>query len=324
MAKMFARVSGAWKRVNGISARQSGTWKSSTAWVRVSGRWERVNVPGWEQLPSLPSGRSLATGVASGATVYVLGGAYPKEILAFDTVTRTWSSPATLGYAHHWAGAGEVAPGRIIIATGNSSSDNETTTCEEYNVTTNTVTTKASAPRKRGWTRGCVYNRSLYLLGGVLHGLWWTGVYETDSYNIDTNSWTYQGKMGYLQYFAGCVNWNNGGVLFAGETSGTSATTRIQHYNAATNTWTAKGSAASSTNYRNIALEAPNTIHYCIGDGLHRFYDLATETETNMPIIKKVEHSVPITQSACAVVDGVAYFLGGSSTYATDASAYPF
>ncbi|QNF34540.1 choice-of-anchor D domain-containing protein [Adhaeribacter swui] len=152
------------------------------------GAWASI-VPG----SGAPTARHEASYVQAGNKFYLMGGRKIKPVQVFDLVKKNWvnkvNTPIEL---HHFQAIS--LDGLIYVVgafTGSYPHEKPVSNIYIYNPTTNKWITGATIPsaRRRGSVGVVVYNKKIYLVGGIKDGHWAGHVNWFDEYNPATNTW---------------------------------------------------------------------------------------------------------------------------------------
>lgn len=170
----------------------------------------------WTTKASMPTARrGLAVGVVNGI-IYAVGGlvftgsqvVYSNAVQAYDPVTNTWTTKASMPTGRNDAAIG-VVNGIMYVVGGYNTAGGDQRTVEAYDPTTNSWTTKASMPTARYGPGIDVINGILYAVGGFGGG----HVSTVEAYDPVANSWTTRASMPTARYGLRCATVN--GVLYA-------------------------------------------------------------------------------------------------------------
>lgn len=140
-----------------------------------------------------PTARHEASYVQAGNKFYLLGGRRIKPVQVFDPGNKTWvnkvSTPIEL---HHFQAIS--IDGLIYVVgafTGSYPHEKPVPNLYIYNPATNKWITGATIPsaRRRGSAGVVVYNKKIYMVGGIKDGHWSGHVNWFDEYNPATNTW---------------------------------------------------------------------------------------------------------------------------------------
>ncbi len=129
----------------------------------------------WFSKEDLPRGRVLHTANVYNGKIYVLGGgvasnnatgtAY-RDFDVYDPVNDSWESEEDLSKARLGHASGMIDE-NLYICGGITTNDERLYDLKEYNFITHSWTSRASMPFPRRWFVLCVYNKKLYLFGGI-------------------------------------------------------------------------------------------------------------------------------------------------------------
>jgi len=196
-------------------------------------------------------------------TIYFLGGRTSaavsiNSIHAYVPATDVWISTGlpTLLTPRRAGGGGRIG-NKIYVAGGRDAASTTLSTCEEFDVDTRTVTTKASMPAVR-WACGSgVAGGKLYIIGDENR----TGtLYE---YDPATNTWATKAPLSIGRGWTAAAG--AGGKLYVlGGAGATAGLSDCWEYNPATNTWTAKANMPGPREYH-IACAFDDTLIFVFG-----------------------------------------------------------
>ena len=141
----------------------------------------------------IPIGREENAYVQAGDKFYLLGGRTIQAVQEYDPITKVWTNKAKVPMElHHFQAV--VLDGLIYVVgafTGGYPHETPVPDIYIYNPTTNIWYKGGSIPaaRRRGSAGIIVYNKKIYLVGGILDGHWSGHVSWFDEYDPVTNTW---------------------------------------------------------------------------------------------------------------------------------------
>jgi len=269
----------------------------------------------WSMKTPMPTARH-APGVAIvNDIIYVIGGSLSNSpstlnvstVEAYDPLTNTWSTKASMSVPRAELGVG-VVNGKIYAIGGyNSSAVN---VVEEYDPNTNTWLTKAPMPTTRSLICVGVINNKIYVVGG------WPGDVSTlEEYDPSTNTWSTKAPCSTgRNQINSCVILNNNMYYIGGKND---ANTIWYQYNEAydpiTNTWTSY-TVLPQPRFAGATTVFDNEIHYLGGTtsnftpnyNSHFIYNTTTDSWSNgLPMLDKRSRHV------AATVNNKIYVIGG-------------
>jgi N-acetylneuraminic acid mutarotase len=190
-------------------------------WYPVNNAWVfDLDSQTWSPLPPMPTPRGALAAEAVGGKIYVIGGARipdgmnmpdglygggPTELLGtnemFDTETNTWKTlrPMPTPRNHHSVAevGGKIYAigGRVGSCFSNGWSSNVWVN-EEYDIASDTWTSRAPMPSARSGTAVAVLNGRIHVLGGEGWIDDFGGVFRTqEAYDPKANRWTRLARM---------------------------------------------------------------------------------------------------------------------------------
>src|SRR5439155_26130642 len=134
---------------------------------------------------------------------------------AYDPVSETWITKASMPTARHSPAAG-VIDGILYVVGGRDNDQNWVRTLEAYDPATNTWTTKTPMPTARGHLGAGVVNGLLYAVGGAVDDFPTppaTVFAAVEAYDPLTNTWATKAPMPTPRWHLGVTVVN--GVLYA-------------------------------------------------------------------------------------------------------------
>jgi N-acetylneuraminic acid mutarotase len=281
----------------------------------------------WSVVAKMTTGRTEVNADVIGGKIYVVGGeALGREdsplLQAFDPATKKWRdlAPLPTGASH----VGVAALGGKIYAAGGFTANVHKNPLDQflaYDPKTNKWTSLAPLPAPLG-------SVSLVALGGKIHAVGGRGpdgkVVDTHGvYDPKTNTWSMAAPLPTARDHLGLVVANGKIYAVAGRTVNTVANVGlVDVYDPATGKWSSAAemptprSSGAAVTYRGLILywggeckDPKKRIAYDEFDG----YDLKTNTWKHLAKAPTTMHA-----EAGAVVGGVAYFLGGSTSCGSD------
>ncbi|RDC62593.1 Kelch repeat-containing protein [Adhaeribacter pallidiroseus] len=140
-----------------------------------------------------PTARHEASYVQAGNKFYLMGGRRIKPVQVFDPVNKTWVNKVNTPIELHHFQAISI-DGLIYVVgafTGSYPHEKPVATIYIFNPATNKWITGATIPaaRRRGSSGVVVYNKKIYMVGGIKDGHWSGHVNWFDEYNPATNTW---------------------------------------------------------------------------------------------------------------------------------------
>ncbi|QRR00552.1 malectin domain-containing carbohydrate-binding protein [Dyadobacter sandarakinus] len=176
---------------SGSGADFTATWD----YIRVTsdaaagaGSWQALDIQSGAII-----GREENAFVQAGDQFYLLGGRGVLAVQAYDPVRKTWENKAKVPMElHHFQAV--VLDGLIYVVgalTGNYPRETPVPNVYIYNPLTDKWTKGRSIPedRRRGSAGVVVYNKKLYIAGGILDGHWTGHVPWLDEYDPAANTW---------------------------------------------------------------------------------------------------------------------------------------
>lgn len=249
----------------------------------------------WTTLPPSPAEARYwcpGTGVLRD-TIWFCGGRGQTNIslntiIAYVPATGVWVTTGlpTLLEARRAGGGGRIG-NKIYVAGGRNAASTTLSSCEEFNIDTKVVTTKASMPTAYWAVASAVAGGKLYILGNDSY----TGTnYE---YDPATNTWTTKAAIPVGRGWSAAAGVGSKVYLFGGVGSGSVYLSDCYEYDPATNTWTAKAPMPGTRLYH-TAVTVNDQDVYIIGgcasggtaDGIVYKYNVASNTwttEVSMP-----------------------------------------
>lgn len=225
------------------------------------------NTDTWQTKPSLPAPRFSAGGATLGNIIYLAGGddgtSTLNTVLAYNTLDGSCTQIGTINIARFRTDA-DIINGKIYIAGGQPAA--ALNSIEEYDLSENTSTIKATLPEGRDFAAVVAFNNKLYIIGGFdssgnpTNTCW--------EYNPATNLVTPKSPMpiarGGKQVFV-----MNGKIYVGGgiTTPGPPPMTYIggtQEYDPATDTWMTMPCAPPTPRWGAVTEVANNSV-YAIG-----------------------------------------------------------
>ncbi len=202
----------------------------------------------WVRKASMPTARRYCAAAVVDGIIYVIGGSYRANSTTFATnkneaynpVTNTWTTKASMPVALHGVSAG-VVDGKIYVIGGATISNGAGTrvnTVYMYNPSTDIWTQKASMTTARETTT-VVANGMIYAIGGFNGTAPSLNILSSvEKYNPGTNTWSTMASMGTARFGEECMVKDGkiyamGGYIDAGYT----ATNTIEYYDVSANTW---------------------------------------------------------------------------------------
>jgi hypothetical protein len=218
----------------------------------------------WTTLPPSPAMARYwcpGTGVVRD-TIYFLGGRGSPtgtlaEIIAYVPANNSWVTTGlpTLLTPRRTGGGGRIG-NKIYVAGGRDASNTLLSSCEEFDVDTKFVTTKAPMPSAMYACASAVAGGKLYIIGSELPG---TNCYE---YDPATNTWATKAPIPVSRGWAAAAG-AGGKVYVFGGCSGPYLKDCYE-FDPATNTWTAKESMPTTREYHSAVTVNDQDI-YIIG-----------------------------------------------------------
>jgi hypothetical protein len=256
-------------------------------------------------------------------TIWFCGGrtsaaASIADIVAYVPASDAWVTTGlpVLLTARRAGGGGRIG-NKIYVACGRNASSVTINTCEEFDVDTKVVTTKASAPAAVWACCGAVAAGKLYIVGSELGG---TNCYE---YDPTTNTWATKTPCPSGMGWSTAAGTSTKLYVFGGASGGTGC----YEFNPATNTWATKASMPGMREYA-MAVAVNDEDIYVVGgagssgtaDNIVYKYNIASNswtTDTPLLVAKGWE--------MCNQVGNAIYASYGSNcitpTYLTDNEA---
>jgi uncharacterized repeat protein (TIGR03803 family) len=197
----------------------------------------------WSIGKAMPTARFGAFAGASGANIYVVGGATNSGYQVtnvneiYNTQTNTWKTGASDPTARE-LGASAVVNGILYVIGGSTSGSNPLTLVEAYNPVTNTWATKAPMPTARNSMPAVVDKDVIYVIGGYDPN---TQVFYdvVESYNTTTDTWTEEKPLPVATAWEAVGLLGSTVVAADGQISPGTPVGSNEGYNPTTNTWAA-------------------------------------------------------------------------------------
>ncbi len=195
-------------------------------------------------------------------TIYYLGGrtaasASIRQIVAFDVASGTWiSSGLPVLLTPRRAGVGGRIGNKIYVACGRDSSSATLNTCQEFDVDTKTVTTKANCPAASWASCGGVVNDKLYVVGNESR----TGA--TYEYDAAANTWATKATLSAGRGWSAATG--AAGKLYVFGGSGTTELKDCWAFDPVANTWTQKADMPGIREYH-TAVSYRDSVIFVLG-----------------------------------------------------------
>ncbi|MDQ3291175.1 MAG: hypothetical protein M3Q05_07785, partial [Bacteroidota bacterium] len=148
--------------------KNTSTLKAALA---TAGSWASVT-----STSGLPTARHEASFVQAGNKFYLLGGRGVKPVQMYDPINKTWTNKVNTPIVLHHFQAKSI-DGLIYVVgafTGSYPHEKPVSNIYIYNPATNKWITGATIPstRRRGSSGVVVYNKKIYMVGGIKDGHW--------------------------------------------------------------------------------------------------------------------------------------------------------
>jgi hypothetical protein len=220
-------------------------------------------------------------------TIWFCGGrtsavASINEIIAYVPANNTWVTTGlpTLLTARRAGGGGRIG-NKIYVACGRDNASTTLATCEEFDVDTKVVTTKASAPAASWACAGGVAGGKLYIVGNESY----TGTcYE---YDPALNTWATKANIPVGRGWSACVGIGNKLYVLGGIATGSNWLSDCYEFDPTANTWTAKASMPGPRGYHTAVAVNDQDIYVVGGsvsggacDNIVYKYNVASNTWT--------------------------------------------
>jgi len=220
-------------------------------------------------------------------TIWFCGGrtsavASINEIIAYVPATNTWvtSGLPTLLTARRAGGGGRIG-NKIYVAAGRDNASTTLSSCEEFDVDTKVLTTKASMPAAYWAVASAVAAGKLYIIGNENY------VGTCYEYDPVANTWTTKASMPVGRGWTAAAGIGNKVYVFGGVGSGSAYLNDCYEFDPVANTWTLKAPMPGTRLYH-TAVAVNDQDVYVIGgsatggacDALVYKYNVASNTWT--------------------------------------------
>ncbi|TLU98678.1 Kelch repeat-containing protein [Dyadobacter sediminis] len=177
------------------TSRNAASYTATWDYIHVAA--DQVTSPGsWQTLVSssgTPIGREENAYVQAGDKFYLMGGRGIKAVQIYDPVKKTWTNKSNVPMElHHFQAV--TLDGLIYVIgafTGSYPREKPVSDIYIYNPVTDKWTKGGTIPasRQRGSAGVVVYNKKIYLIGGILDGHWTGHVKWLDEFDPATGTW---------------------------------------------------------------------------------------------------------------------------------------
>jgi hypothetical protein len=219
-------------------------------------------------------------------TIWFLGGRMSAQVstrsmTAYDITNNQWitSGLPTLTTPRRTGGGGVIGH-KIYVAGGKDSSSTILSSCEEFDLDTRTLTSKASMPTGYWAVASAVAGDKLYIIGNE------SSLGTTYEYNPAVDSWTTKATLSVGRGWA-CAAGANGLIyVMGGSDAGGSALSDCWCFDPAANSWAQKASMPGPRMYSTAVAYGDSVVYViggssagtALGDKLVYAYQIATNT----------------------------------------------